>query len=132
MSNTLDGRLAVDRHPLGLAFLLGHHLEEALALSITSVFKRDQVIFYENHWPQGLYFVDPEKVSFLSDGPGSGASQDKINLGGFVVLGLEALVKGEPYRLRAVAADDTNIYFVPKTVFFSWIDRLTGVGSQAS
>lgn len=123
MNISLDGSLPFE-NASALAFLLGRYLEEALALSITSVFKRDQVLFYENHWPQGLYIADPEKINFLPGDAKTDQHEDKFDLGGFVVLGLDALLKREPYRLRAVAAADTNIYFVPKAAFFPWINRL--------
>ncbi|GEM_PF-3173691 len=79
------------------------------------IYKRGQIVFYKGHRAYGLYMARSGKVG-LFDKRDGGKNTIRRILGPGEVFGEEALVKGEPYDVSAMALEETRITFFPKSV----------------
>lgn len=80
---------------------------------ITCRYKRDQVIFYADNDPLGLFFVQSGlvKLERISE-DGTAHTLRIVGPGG--ILGYRSLFANEPYHATALAVDDVELCFVPK------------------
>jgi len=76
-------------------------------------FKRDQIIFYAENDPLGLFFVQSGlvKLEKISE---DGAAHTLRIMGPGSILGYRSLFANEPYHATAIAVDDVDLCFVPK------------------
>ncbi|HEY8271597.1 MAG TPA: Crp/Fnr family transcriptional regulator [Pseudobdellovibrionaceae bacterium] len=90
------------------------HIPKYLERSkISCSYKRDQVIFYADNDPLGLFFVKSGlvKLEKISE-DGSAHTLRIVGPGG--VLGYRSLFADEPYHATAIAVDQLELCFVPK------------------
>ncbi|MGZ3748690.1 MAG: Crp/Fnr family transcriptional regulator [Pseudobdellovibrionaceae bacterium] len=80
---------------------------------VSCSYKRDQVIFYADNEPLGLFFVQSGlvKLEKVSE-EGSAHALRIVGPGG--VLGYRSLFANEPYHATAIAVDQVELCFVPK------------------
>lgn len=76
-------------------------------------YKRDQVIFYADNDPLGLFFVQKGLVK-LERVSEEGAAHTLRIIGPGGILGYRSLFADEVYHATAVAVDDVELCFVPK------------------
>lgn len=76
-------------------------------------FKRDQVIFYADNDPLGLFFVQSGLVKLEKISEDGSAHTLRI-MGPGGILGYRSLFAGEPYHATAIAVDEVELCFVPK------------------
>lgn len=81
---------------------------------ISCRYKRDQVIFYSENEPLGLFFVQNGLVKLEKTSEDGSAHTLRI-MGPGGILGYRSLFADEPYHATAIAVDDVELCFVPKT-----------------
>lgn len=84
-------------------------------------YRKGQVIFYEGHHPCGFYFLKKGKISFLAESTPKGDKRpcrphDRL-------LGLAHLISDTPYCATCTAAEDVDIFFVPKSAVTHDLER---------
>lgn len=80
---------------------------------ISCRYKRDQVIFYADNDPLGLFFVQSGLVKLEKVSEDGSAHTLRI-MGPGGILGYRSLFASEPYHATAIAVDDVELCFVPK------------------
>lgn len=80
---------------------------------ISCKFKRDQVIFYAENDPLGLFFVQSGLVKLEKISEDGSAHTLRI-MGPGGILGYRSLFADEPYHATAIAVDQVELCFVPK------------------
>lgn len=80
---------------------------------ISCKFKRDQVIFYADNEPLGLFFVQSGLVKLEKISEDGSAHTLRI-MGPGSILGYRSLFADEPYHATAIAVDQVELCFVPK------------------
>lgn len=80
---------------------------------ISCRYKRDQVIFYADNDPLGLFFVQSGLVKLEKVSEDGSAHTLRI-MGPGGILGYRSLFAGEPYHATAIAVDEVELCFVPK------------------
>ncbi|WP_413288138.1 Crp/Fnr family transcriptional regulator [Bdellovibrio sp. HCB337] len=89
-------------------------IPEALEKSkINCRYKRDQVIFYADNDPLGLFFVQRGLVK-LERVSEDGAAHTLRIVGPGGILGYRSLFADEAYHATAIAVDEVELCFVPK------------------
>lgn len=76
-------------------------------------FKANQVIFYAENSPLGIYTVQSGLVKLEVISP-KGSSHILRLMGPGSVLGYRALFADEPYHAAAIAVEDSELCFIPK------------------
>lgn len=79
----------------------------------TCRYKRDQVIFYADNDPLGLFFVQKGLVK-LERMTEDGAAHTLRIIGPGGILGYRSLFADEAYHATAMAVDDVDLCFIPK------------------
>lgn len=82
------------------------------------LFKKNQIIFFEGNFPQGLYCIYEGRVKVSKLGEG-GKEQIVRFAGRNELIGYRSLLSGECYFATATALEDTKVCFIPKNDFFS-------------
>lgn len=85
---------------------------------ISCRFKRDQIIFYAENDPLGLFFVQSGLVKLEKVSEDGSAHTLRI-MGPGGILGYRSLFANEPYHATAIAVDDVELCFVPKAEILS-------------
>ena len=78
-------------------------------------YKKGQMLFYKGHRAYGLYVVRSGKVALLEKREGSKTAIKRI-LGPGDIFGERALIHHEPYDFSAMALEDCQIIFYPKSI----------------
>lgn len=92
-------------------------------------YKKGQVIFSESSRPLGLFCVNSGKVKLTMLGEeGKGQIIHLAKDGD--IMGYRALLSGDTYSCSATAIEDANVCFVPKSVFFSMVEKNTSISMQ--
>ncbi len=78
-------------------------------------FKKGQTLFYKGHRAYGLYMVRSGKVALVEKREGSKNTIKRI-LGPGDIFGDQALTHHAPYDLSAMALEDCQIIFYPKSI----------------
>lgn len=89
-------------------------LELVKCVRSTSQYKSGQVIFYQGNAPLGLFTVQKGLVKLEALSPQGEAHTLRL-MGPGCVLGYRALFGHETYHASAIAVEDTELCFVPKT-----------------
>jgi signal-transduction protein with cAMP-binding, CBS, and nucleotidyltransferase domain len=74
------------------------------------VYKKDQVIFYKEHLPYGLFILVSGKVEVCL-----GKRREVVSEHSF--LGLTSFLKNKPYNSNAKAVTDCIFYFISRSAF---------------
>lgn len=78
-------------------------------------FQKGQVLFYESHYPYGLFVLMKGRVSFSREGKPSGDDHKRPFSKG-AALGLEALTQGDSYCCTCTAREDCQVLFISKAL----------------
>lgn len=97
-------------------------LEEIKQSRITSRFKSGQIIFYQGNDPMGLYTIQSGLIK-LESVSNDGSAHTLRLMGPGQAVGYRSLFAGGTYQASAVAVEDGQICFIPKTVLFSVIEK---------
>ncbi len=81
---------------------------------ISCRYKRDQVIFYSDNDPLGLFFIQSGLVK-LEKTSEDGSAHTLRLMGPGAILGYRSLFANEPYHATAIAVDQVELCFVPKS-----------------
>ena len=87
-----------------------------------TIYKKGDVIFYENRYPQGLFCVNEGKIKISPTGSEGKEQIVRLAKEGDV-LGYRALLSGEKYNCSAVAIDDCSVCFIPRETFFKLLNE---------
>lgn len=85
---------------------------------VSCSFKRDQVIFYADNEPLGLFFVQSGLVK-LEKVTEDGAAHTLRIMGPGGILGYRSLFSEETYHATAIAVDQVELCFIPKAEILS-------------
>jgi len=85
-------------------------------------YKKGDTVFREGLSANGLFCIITGKVKILRNSEG-GKEQIVRLAGAREVVGYRALLSDEMYKASAIAMDDTEIGFVPKSVFFEILNH---------
>lgn len=91
-----------------------------------STYKAGQVIFYAGNNPLGLFTVQRGLVKLEALSPSGDAHTLRL-MGPGCVLGYRAMFASEPYRASAVAVEDTQLCFIPKTEMMKLFEEFPAV-----
>lgn len=88
-----------------------------------SVFlKRGDSVFSEGAYPRGLYYVNKGKIKVTQIGA-DGKEQIVHLVKDTDVMGYRAILSGDRYSCSAILMEDSSLYFIPKDIFFSLIEK---------
>lgn len=94
-----------------------------------SSYKKGQVIFSEGTHPLGLFCVNSGKIKLTM--LGEEGKEQIIHLAkDGDIMGYRALLSGDTYSCSATALEDTNVCFVPKSVFFLMVEKNSSISMQ--
>lgn len=82
-------------------------------------FKKGQVLFYEGHFPCGVFILLTGKVSILDK---QGHEHKEISLPLYQTLGIDLLLTAQPYSFTAMCQSDTSALFLSKTILHEILD----------
>ncbi len=85
-------------------------------------FRKGQVLFYEGHYPYGLFVLMSGQVSFTREGIPSGDDHRWPFLKR-EAIGVEALVKNEAYCCTCTAVRDCQAVFLSKTQLVPFLKK---------
>ena len=106
--------------------------EEALLLNTVKTcvhFKKGDTIFQEGSYPRGLYCINTGKVKIFQIG--NDGKEQIVHLANDAdVMGYRALLGGDKYSCSAIALEDTNLCFIPKSSFISLVEKTPKVALQ--
>lgn len=88
-----------------------HAIEKA---KVICRFKSGQVIFYADNDPLGIFTISKGLIK-LEVTSASGAAHTLRWVGPGGALGYRSLFAGEPYQASAIAVEDVELCFIPKT-----------------
>lgn len=94
-----------------------------------SVYGKKKVIFHQGALAHGVYTVYSGKVKIYQNTENGKEQIIRMARKGDV-LGYRALLTGEKYNCTAETIEDSNICFIPKSVFFSLIDQNLSVSRK--
>lgn len=77
-------------------------------------FKTDQYIFYSGNSPLGIYAIESGLVKLEVNSP-KGAAHTLRLMGPGSILGYRSLFANEPYLASAMAVEDSQLCFIPKS-----------------
>jgi len=78
-------------------------------------FKAGQTIFYEGHFPYGVYVLSRGRVRLFRKKPNGAEELQKI-IEPTQILGEEAFVENKPFEYSARAETDVSISFFSRTI----------------
>lgn len=85
-------------------------------------FKKDQVLFYEEHMPYGIYLI--ESGSFIFSKEGQVCNLDhEILVKKDRVLGLKTLLEEATNEYTCTAASECDVFFISKTQVLHCFDE---------
>lgn len=93
---------------------LSEHWGELLKASQEMTFSKGQVLFYEGHYPYGLFVLLSGDISFSKNGQPCGESHLWKSPKG-EVIGVESLVGESPSCCTSMAERDSTVVFIPKS-----------------
>ena len=106
-------------------------MEEAILKNLSKIaktrgilltFEKDQVLFYQDHQPFGAFLVEEGKVALMRDSAhGKKAPQAVQSAGSF--LGVDNLLKNQPYPATATCLEKSRIYFLPRPQIEKWLGK---------
>ncbi|MBY0314044.1 MAG: Crp/Fnr family transcriptional regulator [Bdellovibrionales bacterium] len=77
-------------------------------------FKTDQYIFYSGNSPVGIYTIESGLVKLEVNSPKGSAHTLRL-MGPGSILGYRSLFANEPYQASAIAVEDSQLCFIPKS-----------------
>lgn len=81
------------------------------------IFKKDQIIFYEDHPVSGVYLIFSGKVKLWKEGIHTHEQIVRFSKDGDL-LGYRGCLEDTRYALSATALEDTRVCFIEKDIFF--------------
>lgn len=84
--------------------------------------KRGDAVFTEGAYPRGLYYVNKGKIKVTQIGA-DGKEQIVHLVKDTDVMGYRAILSGDRYSCSAILMEDSLLYFIPKDIFFSLIEK---------
>lgn len=102
--------------------VLREHWGELLETSQDMAFSKGQVLFYEGHYPYGLFVLVSGSVSFSKGGVPCRNSHLWRSPKG-EVIGVEALTSDLPSCCTSKATEDCAVIFIPKSRLLPLLER---------
>jgi CRP/FNR family transcriptional regulator len=91
-------------------------------IKTVTVYKKKSVIFHQGGLPHGIYTVNSGKVKIYQVTENGKEQIVRMARKGDV-LGYRALITGDKYTCTAEVIEESNICFIPKSVFFEMSDK---------
>lgn len=101
---------------------LSEHWGELLKASEEMAFSRGQVLFYEGHYPYGLFVLLEGEVSFTRNNIPCRESHFWKSPKG-KVIGLEPFVEDIPSCCTSMAVQDSRVIFIPKSRLLPFLEK---------
>lgn len=99
-----------------------HKVEHLNEVKTCSFYKKKQPIFLQGSYPRGVYCLNSGKVKVFS--VGSEGKEQIIHIAKEgEIIGLKALLSGDPYVVSAETLEDSNICFISKEEFLNMIEE---------
>ena len=95
------------------------------AQSSPAVYKAGQVLYYQDHFPAGVYLLKSGCAilrHYLSDGYLN--SEEIVAAPAF--LGVEDLFTGQPHAMTTMITEDAEVLFFPRQIISSLADKAKG------
>ncbi len=94
-----------------------------------TIYKKRSIIFNEGDTPHGIYTVNTGKVKIYQITE-TGKEQIVRMVRPGDVIGYRALITGEKYSCTAEVIEDSNICFIPKSVFFQMTEENASISKK--
>ncbi|HEY4797953.1 MAG TPA: Crp/Fnr family transcriptional regulator [Bacteroidia bacterium] len=92
-------------------------------------YKKGQLIFKQGSYPHGLYCVNSGKIKLYQLAENGREQIVRLAKSGDV-LGYRTLLSGEQYTASAETIEECSICFIPKQVFFKFLETNTSLSMQ--
>ncbi|MBI4930360.1 MAG: Crp/Fnr family transcriptional regulator [Bacteroidetes bacterium] len=94
-----------------------------------TVYKKGQDVFKQDSYPHGIYCINAGKVKLFQLAENGREQIVRLAKSGDL-LGYRALLGGEKYTSTAEAIEETSICFIPKSVFFKFVETNNAITLQ--
>lgn len=98
-----------------------HEVEQLDNDKTCSFYKKNQPLFIEGSYSRGVFCINEGKVKIFSIGENGKEQIIQIAKKGDVV-GFQTMFSDEPYRLSATTLEESNICFIKKEDFLSYLN----------
>ncbi len=97
-------------------------LDEIIAATTCSLFKKGQTIFNDGNFPQGTYYVNKGVLKLVrTNNEGKEQILRFAKAGDFI--GYRALIAEEPFVATSICIEETVVCFIPKNVFMKVLNE---------
>ena len=104
-------------------------LEEIIAVTTCSLFKKGQTIFNDGNFPQGTYYVNKGVMKLVrTNNEGKEQILRFAKAGDFI--GYRALIAEEPFVATAICIEETIVCFIPRNIFIKILDENHGMTKE--
>jgi CRP-like cAMP-binding protein len=104
-------------------------LEEIIAVTTCSLFKKGQTIFNDGNFPQGTYYVNKGVMKLVrTNNEGKEQILRFAKTGDFI--GYRALIAEEPFVATAICIEETIVCFIPRNIFIKILDENHGMTKE--
>lgn len=84
-------------------------------------FHKGQVLFYEGHYPYGIFIITDGEVQFTRAGLKS-PNKHRLPCSMGEVIGLDTFLQGIPYCCSCTAQEKCHVIFISKTQLLPFLD----------
>lgn len=104
-------------------------LEEIIAVTTCSLFKKGQTIFNDGNFPQGTYYVNKGVMKLVrTNNEGKEQILRFAKTGDFI--GYRALIAEEAFVATAICIEETIVCFIPRNIFIKILDENHGMTKE--
>jgi CRP/FNR family transcriptional regulator, polysaccharide utilization system transcription regulator len=104
-------------------------INDISTLKTVTAFRKKSVIFNQGSLPHGIFTVNSGKVKIYQITENGNEQIVRMAKRGDV-LGYRALITGDKYTCTAEVIEDSNICFIPKSVFFDLSDKNASISGN--
>jgi CRP/FNR family transcriptional regulator len=97
-------------------------INDVSTVKTVTIYKKKSIIFHQGAQPHGIYTVNSGKVKIYQITENGKEQIVRMAKRGDI-LGYRALITGEKYSCTAEVIEESNICFIPKSVFFSMSEK---------
>jgi len=94
-------------------------LRECVKVGLSGRYAKNQILFYEGHFPYGLYVIHQGVLRLRR----ARSRLDPIELGSGSIIGLNLIHNHQPYPGTAQVVDDLMVSFVDRLIVLKWIEK---------
>ena len=104
-------------------------LEELDQTKGCTTYKKGQLVFKQGSYPHGLYCINYGKVKLYQLAENGREQIVRLGKAGDI-LGYRSLLSGEQYTSTAEAIEECSVCFIPKHVFFKFLETNSSLSMQ--